>query len=547
MDALSQMMRNLGPTRLAVMGAMLFGLIGFFIFITARLSAPSLELLYRELDAADASRIVQQLETANIPFEIKQNGSAIHVPSDQVARLRLKMANQGLPTGGSVGYEIFDNAESLGTTNFVQNVNLVRALEGELARTIRSLANVKTARVHLVLPKRELFSREKPQPSTSITLKMAGAQRLDKEQISAIQHLVAAAVPGLNPRRISIIDNRGSLLAAGFEDSDNDQVQARKGDDRRRQFEAKMGLMLENLLTKNVGMGKVRAEVSAEMDFDRITTNEELFDPDGQVVRSTHSVEEGTTSSEAGPEPVSVGQNLPDPNATTAQGPSASNSQSRTDETVNYEITKKIVSHVRDIGVVRRLSVAVLVDGIRTLNADTGNLDYTKRSEGDMKLLTQLVHTAIGYDPNRGDTVDVINLEFVDQDPEAEPKLELFFGMDKNDMLRLAEILVLSIVAILVILLVVRPVITRAFESLPQAADALSHAAMLSGESGAPALTGPGGVPVPTEDDDEFEELIDIDRVEGRVKASAVKKIEEIVDKHPAEALSIVRSWIYQE
>lgn len=547
MDALSQMMRNLGPTRLAVMGAMLFGLIGFFIFITARLSAPSLELLYRELDAADASRIVQQLETANIPFEIKQNGSAIHVPSDQVARLRLKMANQGLPTGGSVGYEIFDNAESLGTTNFVQNVNLVRALEGELARTIRSLANVKTARVHLVLPKRELFSREKPQPSTSITLKMAGAQRLDKEQISAIQHLVAAAVPGLNPRRISIIDNRGSLLAAGFEDSDNDQVQARKGDDRRRQFEAKMGLMLENLLTKNVGMGKVRAEVSAEMDFDRITTNEELFDPDGQVVRSTHSVEEGTTSSEAGPEPVSVGQNLPDPNATTAQGPSASNSQSRTDETVNYEITKKIVSHVRDIGVVRRLSVAVLVDGIRTLNADTGNLDYTKRSEGDMKLLTQLVHTAIGYDPNRGDTVDVINLEFVDQDPEAEPKLELFFGMDKNDMLRLAEILVLSIVAILVILLVVRPVITRAFESLPQAADALSHAAMLSGESGAPALTGPGGVPVPTEDDDEFEELIDIDRVEGRVKASAVKKIEEIVDKHPAEALSIVRSWMYQE
>ena len=541
------MMRNLGPTRLAVMGAMLFGLIGFFIFITARLSAPSLELLYRELDAADASRIVQQLETANIPFEIKQNGSAIHVPSDQVARLRLKMANQGLPTGGSVGYEIFDNAESLGTTNFVQNVNLVRALEGELARTIRSLANVKTARVHLVLPKRELFSREKPQPSTSITLKMAGAQRLDKEQISAIQHLVAAAVPGLNPRRISIIDNRGSLLAAGFEDSDNDQVQARKGDDRRRQFEAKMGLMLENLLTKNVGMGKVRAEVSAEMDFDRITTNEELFDPDGQVVRSTHSVEEGTTSSEAGPEPVSVGQNLPDPNATTAQGPSASNSQSRTDETVNYEITKKIVSHVRDIGVVRRLSVAVLVDGIRTLNADTGNLDYTKRSEGDMKLLTQLVHTAIGYDPNRGDTVDVINLEFVDQDPEAEPKLELFFGMDKNDMLRLAEILVLSIVAILVILLVVRPVITRAFESLPQAADALSHAAMLSGESGAPALTGPGGVPVPTEDDDEFEELIDIDRVEGRVKASAVKKIEEIVDKHPAEALSIVRSWMYQE
>ena len=178
------------------MGGVAIAFIGFFIFLTTRLAAPRMALLYGDLDMADASRVVKQLESSNIPFEIKGNGSQVFTPEDQVLKLRVSLAQQGLPGGGSVGYELFDKTDALGTTNFIQNVNLVRALEGELSRTIRSINNVGSARVHLVLPKRELFSREKRKPSASIALNMRGGIRLGREQVLAIQHLVAAAVPG---------------------------------------------------------------------------------------------------------------------------------------------------------------------------------------------------------------------------------------------------------------------------------------------------------------------------------------------------------------
>ena len=173
-------------------------------------------LLYSDLDPEASGAIIQRLE-ARASAKVMNNGREIRVPTNQVGALRIKLASQGLPSDGSMGYKIFDETDALGTTNFVQNVNLVRALEGELSRTIRVINGVKTARVHLVLPRRELFSREKQEPSASIVLKMSGRGRLNSEQVSAIQHLVATAIPGLNPNHISIIDDKGSLLAAGFE------------------------------------------------------------------------------------------------------------------------------------------------------------------------------------------------------------------------------------------------------------------------------------------------------------------------------------------
>ncbi|MCG8508100.1 MAG: flagellar M-ring protein FliF, partial [Rhodospirillales bacterium] len=193
MDALLQTLRNLGPMRLAIMGFVMLGLIAFFIFLTTRLANPQMGQLFGNLDPADSSSITAQLDGMNVPYEMRQNGTEIHVPAGDVSRLRLMLAEQGIPASGSVGYEIFDTADTLGSTNFVQNVNLVRALEGELARTIGGIESVSSARVHLVMPRRELFSREKQEPSASIILKMKGAGRLDREQVSAIQHLVAAA------------------------------------------------------------------------------------------------------------------------------------------------------------------------------------------------------------------------------------------------------------------------------------------------------------------------------------------------------------------
>jgi len=547
-DTIIQALRNVGPMRLVVMGAVVVGLIGFFIYLTTRLGSPHHSLLYSDLDLKDSARIVQHLESQNVPYELRQGGTSISVPGDKVARVRMAMAAQGLPSGGSMGYEIFDKTDTLGATNFMQNVNLVRALEGELARTIQTISGVRTARVHLVLPKRELFSRERQQPSASVFLTMLGNKRLDSEQVAAVQHLVAAAVPGLVPQRISIIDDKGTLLARGFEE-EGTAAAAAKVEQRRRLFENRLGRTIEELLEKTVGFGKVRAEVTADMDYDRLTTTEEKFDPEGQVVRSTQTIEQSSQSRDAqGEPPVTVGTNLPDATPTPGEGQSSQAAETRTEETVNYEVSKKVVSHVREAGVVKRLSVAVLLDGLYDRGPD-GKQVYKPRSKEELELIAQLVRGTIGFSADRGDTVEVINMQFADVAVPEKP-IELFFGFSKQDLVRMAEILVLSIVAILVILLVVRPLISRAFEALPGAAAGFAEARMLAEQAAAPALTGPGGMPVPVEgaaEEEQFEELIDIDRVEGRVKASSVKKVGEIVDKHPDEALAIVRSWMYQE
>ena len=539
METLIHALRNLGPVRLAIMGAIMLGMIGFFIFLATRLT-PSMVLLYGDLNADDSSRITSQLSSQNVPFELLQGGSQIMVPSDRALKLRLSLASQGIPSGGSLGYELFDDQQTIGTTSFVQNINLVRALEGELARTIQTISSIRSARVHLVFPRRELFSREKHQASASITLRM-GDGLLEKDQIAGIQHLVAAAVPGLVPARVSIISSsNGKLLAGGFEE-DSASFMAVKSQEQRRNFERRLSRTIESLLEKTVGFGKVRAEVKADMDFDRISTTDEKFDPDGQVIKSNQSIEEtNQTRDTEGTQPVTVGTNLPDPNVGSGENASSSGAQSRIEETVNFEVSKKIINHVREVGIINRLSVAVLIDGVRGI--DDGEPTYQPRSEAEMELLATLVRGAIGFNADRGDTVEVINMEFADVVVEG-IELELFFGLDKNDLLRMAEVLVLSIVAILVILLVVRPLVSRAFESIPSAAAAGER--LLTDQAG--ALTAPGIPSEVTVGEERFEELIDIDRVEGRVKASSVKKVGGLVEKHPEEALSIVRSWMYQE
>ena len=539
METLIHALRNLGPVRLAIMGAIMLGMIGFFIFLATRLT-PSMVLLYGDLNADDSSRITSQLSSQNVPFELLQGGSQIMVPSDRALKLRLSLASQGIPSGGSLGYELFDDQQTIGTTSFVQNINLVRALEGELARTIQTISSIRSARVHLVLPRRELFSREKHQASASITLRM-GDGLLERDQIAGIQHLVAAAVPGLVPARVSIISSsNGKLLAGGFEE-DSASFMAVKSQEQRRNFERRLSRTIESLLEKTVGYGKVRAEVKADMDFDRISTTDEKFDPDGQVIRSNQSIEEtNQTRDTEGTQPVTVGTNLPDPNVGSGENASSSGAQSRIEETVNFEVSKKIINHVREVGIINRLSVAVLIDGVRGI--EDNEPTYQPRSEAEMELLATLVRGAIGFNADRGDRVEVINMEFADVVVEG-IELELFFGLDKNDLLRMAEVLVLSIVAILVILLVVRPLVSRAFESIPSAAAAGER--LLTDQAG--ALTAPGIPSEVTVGEEGFEELIDIDRVEGRVKASSVNKVGGLVEKHPEEALSIVRSWMYQE
>ena len=538
METILQSLRNLGPGKLLVFGGLVIGLILFFGFFITKFATPGLGTLYGQLDKSDSQRIITQLETMGITYELKEGGSQILIPEENIARVRLQLADQGLPGSGVVGFEIFDKANSLGATNFLQNVNYLRALEGELSKTIEFINNVKSARVHVVLPKRELFSREKQSASASIFLNMTGSVRLNAEQISSIQHLVAAAIPSLMPASISIIDNKGKLLAAGFEELHSSGASSSRAEERRQALENRFARTIEELLEKTVGFGKVRAEVNARMDFDRINTQEEKYDPEGQVIGSTQTIEESSSNNEAeGMSSVSVGTNLPDATAGAGDSQNSASSENRTEEVINFKNSKKITNHVREAGVIKHLSVAVLVDGIRVEN-ETGELTYKERPADQMELLATLVKGAIGYNADRGDVVEVINMEFTPLDiPDREAVL--FLGLVKDDILRLAEILVMLVVALLVILLVVRPLISRAFEA-SQTAQEAANERLLEQATVAPALAGPGGF-----DDDMYEELIDIDHIEGKVKSSALKRVGEIIEKHPEAALSIVRGWIH--
>ncbi len=560
MNGLIQNLAKLGTTRLMAIGGAGLAMIALFVFLTTRLSNPGMSLLYGDLDLKDSAQVVQKLEALNVPYQLRADGGQILVPSDQVARLRMSMAEQGLPRGGSVGYELFDKSDSFGTSSFAQNINQLRALEGELSRTITGLGPVQAARVHLVLPRRELFARDTQEASASIVVKLRGAERLSKTQIAAIQHLVATAVPALKPGRVSVVDGEGNLLARG-DGEDTTSPTGAAAEELRVNYENRTSRKVEELLERSLGPGKVRVDVHADMNFDRITTSSESFDPDGQVVRSTQTVNQNDNSTNgAQDQGVTVANNLPN-NGGTNSGPNntSTTKSARNEETVNYEITKTVRNQVSDVGAVKRLSVAVLVDGTYAAQAD-GTKTYAPRSADEMKQISSLVRSAIGFDEKRGDVMDVANLQFVAPDEvlaNAPPPLNLL-GFDKADLMRMGETLVLAVVALLVILLVVRPLIFRILESTGSA----EGNALLGepGIPGSPALPPPppGMAPVlgqpgapaaqiaAPRTQQQIDQMIDIGQVEGRVAASSIRKIGEIVEKHPEEAVAIVRSWMYQ-
>lgn len=573
MNTFLDTLRSLGALRLGLIVGIAAAVLAFFIYFTGRVTTPDMQLLYGDLDPTEGSKIVGELEAQGVSYKVSADGTRIMVPSDSVARLRLAMAERGLPSGGSIGYELFDQSEGLGTSSFLQNINHVRALEGELARTIRSIENVRQARVHLVLPQRELFSRERNQPSASIVLTMNGARRLAAGQIAAIQQLIAAAVPEMQPDQVALIDDQGNLLARNR--AGDEGYSAGNAQEMRASMEARLASQIEELLERSVGVGNVRAEVSAELDFDRVTENSETYDPDGQVVRSTQTVEEQSQDTEGGEQAVTVNNNLPDANLPQLGAGGPTSKTSRTEETVNYEISRVVKTHVRESGIIRRLTVAVLVNGVYVPDAE-GEPVYQARSEEDLVKLAALARNAVGIDEARGDTIEIANLQFAStSDAYGTPAPDsVLLGLDQRQVMRMAEMLVLGIVAVLVLLLVIRPLLGRLMER--QMAVAGDVGGLLAGEAQAggparPALGGPSGQPgllsgpatggsgapaLATQtgvmanyggDDDEIDQMIDISKVEGRVRASSLRKISEIVEKHPEEAAGILRTWLYQE
>src|SRR5690242_16853965 len=288
------------------MGAVTIALVGFFAFLILRVTAPQMTPLFTDLSFEDSAAVVKELERQAVPYELRNEDAVVLVPKEKVARLRMALAESGLPKGAGIGYEIFDNSEALGTTSFVQNINNLRALEGELARTIRSLDRVQAGRVHLVMPERPLFSRDKVEPSASIVLRVRGA--LETAQVRAVRHLVASAVNGLKPQRVSVVDEAGNLLADGAESAET--AIGGLGQERQVTFERRLRDQIESIVSSVVGPGRARVQLSAEFDFNRVTETFDKFDPEGRVLRSSQTREESAASgSQEGQ--VTVGNELP--------------------------------------------------------------------------------------------------------------------------------------------------------------------------------------------------------------------------------------------
>ena len=307
MNNFIQAIKNMSAGRLVALSAVILFLISFFVYIATQLNTTDYSVLYTDLELEDAKQIVERLEGENIKYKLTKNGTEILVPTEVVNKMRVDTAELALASKGSnVGYELFDNTDALGTTNFVQNVNLIRALEGELARSVRSVDNIKSARVHLVLPKREMFSKEEQEPSASVVIRTISGQ-LSPQSVAAIQKLIAASVPKLSVKNVAIVDSSGNLLT---EEKNKALMDLDHNEDLRQEMERQMTDRVQNLLDKSIGEGKSRVQVYLEMDFDQVVTNEEIYDPDGQVVRSEASSSSSSVTSEKNA-PVTVAQNIP--------------------------------------------------------------------------------------------------------------------------------------------------------------------------------------------------------------------------------------------
>jgi flagellar M-ring protein FliF len=543
-QALVEFLRSLGAARIAAMGAITIALVGFFAFLILRVTAPQMTTLFTDLTFEDSAAIVKDLERQAIPYELKNDSAIVLVPKDRVARLRMKLAESGLLKGGGVGYEIFDKSDALGATSFVQNINHLRALEGELARTIKALDRVQAARVHLVLPERAVFSREKAEATASIVLKVRGA--LEAQQVRAIRHLVASAVNGLKPERVSIVDEAGRLLADGAR---GDTTLGVTADERQASYERRLREQIETILTSIVGPGRARVQITADFDLNRVTQTSERYDPEGRVMRSSQSREESSASADGRDGgPVSVGNELPGGQPRQGEATGNAREQNRkTEEIVNYEISRSTKTEVTEGGRVNRVSVAVLIDGNYTKNA-AGEPVYQPREKEEIDRIAALVRSAIGFDQKRGDQVEIVNLRFAEVPTNAIPEpsgFMSFLQFTKDDVMHWIELLVMLLLGLVVLLLVVRPLVRRILASDAQTEGAVAMISSANAESSITASTATvadleeiKAVPSKTS------KMIDIAQVQGQVHAQSVQKVGELADKNPNEAVSVIRSWL---
>lgn len=379
-------------------------LVASLVFIFSWAQKPNYQMLYANVSELDSGLMIQKLKELKVLYKVE--GGGIFVPSEKVYELRLQLAAQGLPQGGGIGFEIFDKT-NFGTSDFVQKLNYRRALQGELSRTVQALSEIESCRVHLAVPERNLFSEKESKPSASVMVKLRPGRTLSQNQVQGIVHLVSSSVEGLNPQEVTVIDHRGGMLTRPVQE---DSVQLSNNQlELQRSYEKEIETRVVNILEPIAGKDKVKAKAFATLDFTRTEKTEEKYDPNGQVIRSEQKNQEKSVSSGTGGV-AGTTSNLPNKKA--PQTASSGVSSQKQSEVVNYELSKVINRVISPSQELKRMSVAVVVDGSYALQQGSKVKKYTARTEEEMKRYEDLVKKAVGFSSDRGDEVRVVNMPF---------------------------------------------------------------------------------------------------------------------------------------
>ena len=483
------------------------------------LKSPDFQLLYANLSQEDAGAIVDKLKNQKIPFELSNGGRTIRVSSDKLHEVRLQLASEGLPEGSDVGLEIFEDT-SLGMTEFVQKLNYQRALQGELTRTIKTLDAVAQVRVHLVIPKDNLFRKDKPKGKASITLKVKSGKTLTETQIQGIVHLVSASVGGIDAQDVVVVDLKGNLLSGGKEPSHEAMLSSSN-------FKHKT--KVENALQKNIikmleealGTGKVIAKVTASLDFEIVERTEEIYDPDSQVVRSENQINENSTGA-VPPGGVPGVQSLVPSGEAPEGGAGQAAQRNKSNSLFNYEINKVVKRVSKPLGEITKLSVAVMIDGAMAGDPPV----YEPRSQEDMDKYLQIVQSAVGFDEERGDIIKVENIQFDRSDLE-EQKESIALSENIDLGMEIGKLVVGLIFLILFFTRIIRPIInwmTMTVDVVPEM-DQIDAAGEMSPE------------------EQEKLRLTEVAAESAKVRDT----VAQFVGKDPKYTAGIIRKWMRQK
>ena len=435
--------------------------IGFAVVLWSQ--KPDYRVLFSNLNFSDANEVIEQLRLYNMPYKFDADGRAILVPQEHVHQARLRLAAEGFTADKTVGFELLEQEQGLGTSQFMENARFRRGLEGELARTISSLLAVRSARVHLALPKESVFIRDQRKPRASVFIEMFSGRTLDRDQVAAIANLVASSIPELDVADVTVVDQKGRLL--NTRSQDKDVVLAAKQLEYTRSIEETLLNRVNSILQPVVGLGNFRAEVSTDIDFTEVEQADEMYNPDLPALRSEQTLEERRASGEIAqgvpgalsnqpPGPNSVPEQMPEGGA--AAGGAARAGSSREQAVRNFELDRTLSYTRHQTGVVKRLSVAVVVDDLQTINPETGETVRNPWSENELERLQILVRNAVGYSALRGDSVTVVNSPFVP--PESYEVEETSFWQE-SWFWDLMKQLMAGLFVLLLILGVLRPIL----------------------------------------------------------------------------------------